>query len=292
MISTYDKPIPSIPKETARAASASFGRGNFYIQVGEQLDNILGELHWQQSHAQNGGFAMAEDLSLALITLFQFIEGLTDAQASDAMRTRIDWKFALHLSLLPRTLDAVALCRFRERILSHAIEQQGYQVLIDGLVRSVPLLNNRIGLPGSLEIVSLVCSVNRLNQVQQAMNRVLEVLASRFPQWLRAITLPHWYGRYNPSLTRFDGSVLPSQQRLLMEEIASDIHHLLEKVDQAGSREICELCEVKVLNQVWSHLFQAASQAQKNRLETLSIRDCDLCFHEGAGGRHHTGTNH
>jgi arginine repressor len=71
-----------------------------------------------------------------------------------------------------------------------------------------------------------------------------------------------------------------------MEEIASDIQHLLEKVNQSGSREICELREVKVLNQVSSHLFQVTNQAQKDRIETLSIRDCDYCFHEGAGGRH------
>ena len=282
MISTYGKAIPCIPKETARAASASFGRGNFYIQVGEQLDGILGELQWQQSHEWSGGFATAEDLSLALITLFQFLEGLTDAQASDALRTRIDWKFALHLSLLPRTLDEIVLCRFRERMLNHAIEQYAYQMLLDRLIRSVPLLASQLQLPGSLEMVSRVCSVNRLNQVHQAMNRVLEVLAARFPQWLRTIALPHWYGRYNPSLTKFDGSVLPHQQRSFLEEIGSDIQHLLERVHQSGSQEIGELYEIRLLEQVW---LQQVETLKNDSPKLFKNQNCKNCSLKTAGGR-------
>jgi hypothetical protein len=120
------------------------------------------------------------------------------------------------------------------------------------------------------------------------MHQALEILAVRFPQWLRKISLPHWYGRYNPTLPRLDVAILLGQQRFFMEEIASDIHHLLEKVDQSGSREICELHEVKVLHRVWSQMFPLTNQASNNRLEALSIRDCDLCFQEGVGGRCYT----
>jgi len=36
---------------------------------------------------------------LALVTILQFAEGLTDRQTADAVRTRIDWKYALSLEL-------------------------------------------------------------------------------------------------------------------------------------------------------------------------------------------------
>jgi transposase len=36
---------------------------------------------------------------LALITVVQFVEGLSDRQAADAVRGRIDWKYALSLDL-------------------------------------------------------------------------------------------------------------------------------------------------------------------------------------------------
>lgn len=283
MLSAYANAIPSIPKETARAASAIFGRGNFYIQVGENLDAILGEIRRNHSQARDR-FSKVEGLSLGLITFFQFVEGLTDAQAGDALRTRIDWKFALHLSLLPKMLDEKALCLFRVGILSDAVGQHEYQELINRLVSYAPSLNDRFQRLRSLELVSLVCSVNRLNQVQQAMNRVLEILAARFPQWLRTIALPHWYGRYNPAIGKFDGTILPGQQRFFMEEIGSDIQHLLEKARQSGLREISELHEVRLLEQVWLQQLQTLEPLQPDWLELLSHKDCENCSQRGAGG--------
>lgn len=286
-MSAYSKAIPCIPKETVRAAHASFGRSNFYILVGDHLVGILEELE-RQHLLEGDDLSGVDDVTLPLITFFQFIEGLTDIQAMDAVRTRTDWKFALHLSLFPANLHENALCRFRQQLFSDTASPREFQRLIDRLIIFAPALHSSFHNITSFEVVSLVCSLNRLHRSQQAMNQALEVLAVRFPQWLRKIALPHWYGRYNPTVPRLDVAILLGQQRFLMEEIGSDIHHLLEKVDQSGSREICELHEVKVLNQVWSHLFHTTNQTQKKRLEALSIRDCDFCFYEGAGGRQHT----
>jgi transposase len=280
MISAFSKAIPSIPKETVQAVRASFGRGNFYIQVGEQLDAILADMHWERSPKREG-FSIAETLQPGLITFFQFMEGLTDGQASDALRTRLDWKFALHLSLLPRTLDQYALCRFREEILSDPLIQPEYQVLVDRLVRYAPSLQDRFHHLRSVELVSQVCWVNRLDEIQQAMNRVLEVLAVRFPQWLRTITLPHWYGRYYPGMGRSDGTILPGGQRFFMEEIGLDIQYLLEKIRQASSREIGELEEVRSLEHVWLHQLQAWKPSHPDHLELLSHQDCEDCSHKG-----------
>jgi transposase len=100
MMSDCPNPIPSIPKETARAANAIFGRNNFYIVIGEHLDALLEDIQLP-GLSENECVSKREGAIGALITFFQFIEGLTDVQAVDAVRTRIDWKFALHLSLIP-----------------------------------------------------------------------------------------------------------------------------------------------------------------------------------------------
>ncbi len=42
---------------------------------------------------------------LALITIMQFVEGLTDRQAADAVRSRLDWKYALSLELTDSGFD-------------------------------------------------------------------------------------------------------------------------------------------------------------------------------------------
>jgi transposase len=227
-----------------------------------------------------------ENIRPGMITFFQFMEGLTDAQAVDALRTRIDWKFALHLSLLPGMLNENALCLFRGAVLRDSMNQYEYQALIDRLISYAPSLNDRFQGLKSLELVSLVCSVNRLNRVHLAMNQAIEALASRFPQWLRTIALPHWYGRYNPIIGLFDVTILPAQQRFFMEEIWLDIRYLLESVRQYSTREISELDEIRSLEQVWLQQLQTRKALDPDQLELLSPRDCENCSLRGTGGRH------
>lgn len=278
------KPIPSMPKETARAANAIFGRSNYYILIGEDLDAILEGVQLQDLSARES--ERMDGAIWALITFFQFIEGLTDVQAVDAVRTRIDWKFALHLSLIPARFHEYVFCEFRQRILTDSPSQSEFQRLMDRLTSFVPALRSNFQDLKSLEVVLCVCSVNRLNHAQQAMNQVLEVLAARFPDWLRKVALPHWYGRYNHATPRLEVAILLGQQQFLMEEIGADIHHLLEKIRQSGSDELVELQEVKALNQVWSQQFRVFNTTPNHWPESLNLQDCSTCAYRGAGRRH------
>jgi transposase len=283
MIVMYSKVLPRIPRETARAATAVFGRGNFYILLGNHLEGILEDLERQNSLKAEHP-SRPDDVHLPLITFFQFVEGLTDIQAMDAVRTRTDWKFALHLPLIPARLHADALCQFRQKIVRDPVRQWELQRLIDRLVVFAPMLSKARTLK-SLEVVSIVCSLNRLHHSQQSMSQALEVLAVQFPQWLRKIALPHWYGRYNPTVLRLDGAILLEQQRILMDAIASDIHHLLEKVHQTGSQEMNELHEIQVLDRIMPQQIPGLTREGEKQLETLRSKDCDLCFQNEAGRR-------
>ncbi len=282
MISDQSKLIPSIPKETARAANAIFGRSNFYIVIGEYLETILEDIQLE-SLSKRASAAKAEEATWALITFFQFVEGLTDVQAVDAVRTRTDWKFALHLSLVPVRFHEYVFCEFRQRILTDPTSQYEFQKLLDRLITLIPSLSNNFQNLKSRDVVTFVCSVNRLDRAQQAMNQVLEILAARFPDWLRKTALPHWYGRYNRAIPRLDVALLLGQQHFLMEEIGADIHHLLGKVHQSGSSELAELEEIQALNRVWSREFKVPSVAPANWPE--NFKDCSTCAYRGAGRR-------
>lgn len=278
MMADSSKTIPSVPKETARAANAIFGRSNFHILIGEHLETILEDIQFEVPSG-TGGISKIEVAILALITFFQFVEGLTDMQAADAIRTRTDWKFALHLSLIPPIFHESALCEFRQRILIDFSSQLEFQRLIDRLAKLLPSIRNNSQELKSLDVVAFVCSVNRLNRAQQAMHQALEVLAFQFPEWLRKATLPHWYGRYNRATPRLEVAMLLGQQRFLMEEIGADIHHLLQKIDQSGLSGIGELPEVRVLNQIWSQQFLAKYQPGEdgNQLK-LRAMNCSSCL--------------
>jgi transposase len=284
MTPDYSKLIPSMPKETARAANAIFGRSNFYIVIGDYLELLLGNIQLQDLLEKEDASRVEWDVR-ALITFFQFIEGLTDAQAVDAVRTRVDWKFALHFSLSPAPFYEHALCEFRQRILREPVSQQEFQRLVDQLITFVPSLEKNFHALKSLEVVASVCSVNRLNHAQQAMNQTLEILAVRFPDWLRKNALPHWYGRYNHATPRLELAILLGQQRFLIEEIGTDIYRLLEKIHRSDSCELKELHEVNVLNQVWSQQFKAPNLAPNSWPENLNLKDCNTCAYRGAGRR-------
>jgi hypothetical protein len=189
---------------------------------------------------------------------------------------------------MPARLQERALCEFRRRVLDDSPSQHEFQRLIDRLVVFAPTLHNTFQNLNSLEIVSTVCSLNRLYRTQQAMNRALEVLAVRYPEWLRKIALPHWYGRYNPAFPRQEMAVLPGQHQFLLEEIASDIHQLLEKVRQSGLQELSALSEIKGLAQVSSQPFQPSDPLTNGGSETPQSIACHLCFQNGGGRRHQT----
>jgi hypothetical protein len=115
------------------------------------------------------------------------------------------------------------------------------------------------------------------------MHQALEVLALQFPQWLRKVALPHWYGRYNRATPRLEVAMLLGQQRFLMEEIGADIHHLLSEVHQSGSRELNELHEIKVLSQIWAQQFQTPYLNQWP--ENLTLDHCNVCPYKAVGRR-------
>src|ERR671932_67398 len=66
-----------------------------------------------------------------MITVMQFIEGLSDLQAADAGRSRLDWKYALSLELTDSGFDSSVLCEFRQRLLGGNAERLLFDKLLD-----------------------------------------------------------------------------------------------------------------------------------------------------------------
>lgn len=265
--------IPPMPGETARNARAIFSRGNFYIQVGEHLERILTDILVESLLEESGAI-------LPLSSFFQFLEGLTDVQTIDAVRTRLDWKFALHLPIYPPALHESALCQFRQRVFTEPVCQREFQALVDRLILFNPPVNSRLQEVDILEMLTTVCSVNRLGLIHEEMCQALEALAGRFPAWLRKITLPHWYGRYNHAAPGFDSSASLSQQELMISEIHTDIHHILKEVRRSGLDEIKELQEVKRLDHIWRHQLERSNLILNNKGRFFKWHGCEFCIYK------------
>src|SRR5258706_16054805 len=122
-------PIPPVPEETARVAQAVFPHGNVFMQVRDALGTIYTDEAFADLFPTHGQPAFAP-WRVALVTVFQFIENLTDRQAADAVRDRLAWKYALSLELTDTGFDHTVLSEFRSRL----VEGHGEQRLLDLLL--------------------------------------------------------------------------------------------------------------------------------------------------------------
>jgi transposase len=262
------KSIPAIPRETARMARAVFGRSNYYIRVGEQLESMLEDV--QPGYPSEYRTQRTIPI-LPLITYFQFVEGLTDAQSEDAVRTRIDWKFALHRMINAPVFLHNDLCGFRRGIINDAVNQHEFQRLIDRLAFLNPDSVKSTTPLQVLELLMAVCSTNRLSWILEAMSRMLEYLACKFPDWLREVMLPHWVLRYqtHDNLPRWESIGDPS---IFIREAGTDIAYLLESISRLDNAEMTGSREVGELRRVWNQQFE--------RLDSQNLRllpRCSFC---------------
>ncbi len=85
-------PIDPIPPETAWVARAAFPKSNRYLQVADALDGLFPDEVFLALFPTYGQPALPP-WRLALVTLLQFAEGLSDRQAANAVRSRIDGKY-------------------------------------------------------------------------------------------------------------------------------------------------------------------------------------------------------
>ncbi len=123
-------PIPPVPEETARVAHAVFPHGNVFMQVRDTLGTIYPDETFADLFPTHGQPAFAP-WRLALVTVFQFMENLTDRQAADAMRDRLAWKYALSLELTDTGFDHTVLSEFRARLVKGHAEQRLLDLLLE-----------------------------------------------------------------------------------------------------------------------------------------------------------------
>src|SRR5512142_1141873 len=122
-MSLQRKSLPVIPPETVQVAKAAFPSGNIYMQMRDELGNIYEDELFASVYAAVGQPAIAP-WRLALVSVMQFAENLSDRQAAEAVRARIDWKYALSLPLKESGFHYSVLSEFRERLLQGSLESK------------------------------------------------------------------------------------------------------------------------------------------------------------------------
>lgn len=167
-------PIPPVPEDVARIAHAAFPKGNVFIQIRDMLGTIYTDDAFADLFPTHGQPALAP-WRLALITVFQFLERLTDRQAADAVRDRLAWKYALSLELDDPGFNHTVLSEFRTRLVEGSAEQRLLDLLLNRCREGGWLKARGRQRTDSTHILARIRSLNRTLCVAQTMVYVLNV---------------------------------------------------------------------------------------------------------------------
>lgn len=260
-------PIGAIPQNTKEAARAVFPKGNVYVFLRDQLGTIVRDEDFADLFSPVGQPALAP-WRLVLICLFQYLEGLSDRQAAEAVRERISWKYALSLDLHDRGFDASVLCEFRQRL----VEQQAAARLLDRLLELClkrgwikPQDRQRTD---STHVLSATRLLNRLEVIGETIRASLEVLAVVAPNWLREWVPADWKDRYD---RRFEISRFPlsaKERQALGLQLGRDGLLLLTQAHSQQAPEVVRLLpQVQILQTVWQQQYVQHKRGVRLRLE-------------------------
>src|SRR5262249_34063010 len=112
---------------------SAFPKGNLYVDLHTECGAIDDDDQCADLYAKNRGRRVeVAPWRLALVTVMQYMEGLSDRQAADAVRRCMDWQYALSLELSDPGFNFTWLHDVRERFVRHG----GAQQLLDRLLKT------------------------------------------------------------------------------------------------------------------------------------------------------------
>lgn len=262
--------IPPVPEATAAAVHAAFPKGNLYVDLRAEFGTLFDDHLFADLYPVGGRLVEVAPWRLALVLVMQYIEGLTDRQAADAVRRCIDWKYALSLDLTDPGFDFTLLHDFRERLLAADAAQRLLDTFLTACKASGLIKARGTQRTDSTHVLAAVRTLHHLEVVLETMCCALNRLAMADPAWVQAHIPEAWLQRYG---LRAEQSRLPkatTQREALGQLIASDGYQLLTWVwDAESPPQFRALPAVEILRQVW---MQQCSCCTIPGHETIQLR--------------------
>src|ERR1700733_6265310 len=250
-MSLHPQEPPSVPEETNRVARAAFPKGSPCLQIADALGSIYTDNPFSALFPRRGKHAEAPG-RLALATVLQFVEGLSDRQAADAVRGRIDWKYALGLSLVDPGFDHTVLSEFRSRLIKGGAERLLLDTLLQRLRDQGLVKANGRQRTDSTHVLAAVRGLNRLERVGETVRAALNELAVVAPDWLQVLAPPVWYERYSRRVENYRLPKAEKERLELATAIGADGDQLLAAIDAAVEPWLAQLPAIQVLRQGWT----------------------------------------
>ncbi len=261
----YPRELGTIPEETARVARAACPKGTLAMRLRDTLGGLYEDEQFAALYPVEGQPAYAP-WRLAVVTVLQYAENLTDRQAANAVRERIDWKYSLGLELTDQGFDFSLLSEFRLRL----VESQQETLLLDRLLE---VCKQRGWLKAggkqrtdSTHVLARVRSLSNLECVGETLRAALDDLAALAPEWLVRQISPDWFERYSHRVENYRLPKAESQRTALAQQIGADGMHLLHALEQAEApADLSDVASVQLLRQVWQQYYDLSGGTAKWR---------------------------
>ena len=254
-MSLQPTPVPPVPEATARVARTAFPKGTLFVQMRDALGAFYDDDLFAPLYPERGRPAEAP-WRLVLVSVMQFAEGLSDRQAAEAVRSRIDWKYALSLDLDDPGFDFSVLSEFRTRIVEGGAEQ----ALLDAMLarfQDAGLLKARgKQRTDSTHVIAAARKLGRAETLGETLRAALNALASAAPGWLGGRLNPEWVDRYGRRVEEYRLPKGEAARRAYLEVVGRDGMALLDAVYAPEAPDsLREVPAVDVLRRVWAHHF-------------------------------------
>lgn len=244
-----------VPEETVRVAKAAFPKGSLALRLREVLAGVYDDSLFSHLFSHCGPPAESP-WRLALVTVLQFAENLTDRQAADAVRGRIDWKCSLGLELTDAGFDFSVLSKFRSRLLAEGAETLLLEALLDRCKEQGLLRQRGQARTDSTHVLASVKMLNRLENATETLRAALNAVATEAPEWLAAWVPEEWFRRYSH---RAEALRLPKGSEARQshaERVGIDGIIFMEQVYGVGApAHLGALPEIETLRMTWLHHY-------------------------------------
>jgi transposase len=247
--------IPPVPDNTATVARAAFPKGNAVLRLRDQLGTIYQDELFAALYPERGQPAAAP-WRLALVSVLQFLEDLPDRQAADAVRGRIDWKYALSLDLTDPGFDYSVLSEFRGRLVEGEQETLLLDTLLVRLKEAGLVKSGGRQRTDSTHVLAAIRGLNRLETIGETLRAALNSLAEAAPAWLTERITADWFERYGRRVEEYRLPKGEAARTALAERIGRDGHEVLAAVYAADAPAgLHALPAVQALRRTWVHQF-------------------------------------
>lgn len=265
-MSLQPTPVGPIPEDTIRIAQAAFPKGNAVMRLRDEFGSFYQDEDFQTLFSKWGQPGLSP-WRLALITVLQFMDHLSDRQAAEHVRARIDWKYALGLELTDPGFHFSVLTEFRARLVAGNVEH----LLLDQMLshfRERGLVKARgKQRTDSTHVLAAIRLLNRLEHLGETLRAALNQVATLAPEWLRDLAEPEWYARYGSRVEEYDFPKGKAVREELAVQMGRDGFRLLDALEaDPATLHLRDLAQVQALRRAWTQQF--ARQDQSVRLRT------------------------